>query len=362
MVAGGKTGGHLFPGIAVAEALKRRIPEAAIRFAGPGTRFELQALAPYGFEHTAIVSSGIKGKGILEKLKALARVPVSLVQAAWIVGRFRPDLVLGVGGYSSGPVVLAARLMGVKTAIQEQNSVPGITNRILSRIVHAIFTGFQETRGFPLDGRVVWTGNPVRRSLGSHGDGAGSEAGGGSGRFTVLVTGGSQGASSINRAVIEALPLLKDPGAFRFIHQTGDADEATVSLAYRSHGMEAVVRPFFQEMPALLAGADLVVCRAGAGTLAEITTSGRPSILVPYPHAADDHQRFNALALVDRGAAVMIEDRNLSGASLKQALETLKNDGEALATMAARSRELGMPAAAEVIADHCLALVMKRGN
>ncbi|MFH1156979.1 MAG: undecaprenyldiphospho-muramoylpentapeptide beta-N-acetylglucosaminyltransferase [Pseudomonadota bacterium] len=360
LIAGGKTGGHLFPGIAVAEAVKNLDPHAAILFVGTGSRFEIDALEPYGFDHSAIVSSGIKGKGILEKLKALASVPVSLVQAAWIIRGFRPDVVLGVGGYSSGPVVLTARLMGIKTALQEQNAIPGITNRILAHMVHTIFTAFEETSGFPVGGKVAWVGNPVRRVPVR--TGIDLESVREPGEFTVLITGGSQGASSINRAVLEAISMLDNPQGFRFIHQTGKMDEESVALAYEALGLRARVKAFFQDMPRIQEQADLVICRAGAGTLSEITAKGKPSILIPFPYAADDHQRFNAMALVDQGAAVMILDRDLNGKILKQTLETLKNDPERLAAMAANAGRLSMPRAAETIASRCLDMGTCKGN
>jgi UDP-N-acetylglucosamine--N-acetylmuramyl-(pentapeptide) pyrophosphoryl-undecaprenol N-acetylglucosamine transferase len=360
MIAGGKTGGHLFPGIAVAQALLGMEPGAAVFFVGTGSAFETETLERYGFDHAAIVSSGIKGKGILGKITAAARIPVSLFQAGWLVRKFRPDLVLGVGGYSSGPVVLAARLLGIRTAIQEQNALPGVTNRILARFVHAIFTGFRETRGFPPEAAVEWVGNPVRIPEGGREPVSGEGAP--RGRFTVLVTGGSQGASSINRALVEALGLLESPGSYRFLHQTGVRDRETVALAYEALGLEATVRAFFHDLPVLQEQADLIVCRAGAGTLAEITAKGKPSVLVPYPFAADDHQRFNAMALEDKGAAVMILDRDLSGSVLARTLEDLRKDPARLAAMAAKAGALGMPGAAETIARRCLALGRPGGN
>ncbi|MFO7750618.1 MAG: undecaprenyldiphospho-muramoylpentapeptide beta-N-acetylglucosaminyltransferase [Desulfobacteraceae bacterium] len=368
LIAGGKTGGHLFPGIAIARALQRREVNTRILFVGTGEAFEVAALEREGFCHEAIASYGIKGKRLVEKLASLAQVPLSVAQAAKIIGRFSPDMVIGVGGYSSGPVVLAARLLNRKTAIHEQNTIPGITNRILSRFVHTVFTSFQNTRGLAGGKRVVCTGNPIRKRADAAGPGAVPEAlpeASKEGRdfFTLLVTGGSQGASSINKAVVTAVQQMARSDKELFvIHQTGERDEKTVHRAYQAMGIKAVVKEFFHDMPAQQARADLIICRAGAGTLAEITALGKPSILVPYPHAADDHQRFNAVALADHGAAVMILDRDLSGNSMAEAIFSLKNNPQRLALMAEAAQRSAKPGADETIAEIIMAMAGFNGE
>lgn len=394
IIAGGKTGGHLFPGIATAQALGDRfealgdrfkicplntlntricplstVPAQALAstvqtlFVGTNTPFEKQTLAAYGFNHVAISSRGIKGKGLWEKLSAMARIPFSIFQAARIITSFKPDLVLGVGGYSSGPVLMAARLLGKLTAIQEQNAIPGITNRILSRIVHKIFISFKETKGFPLGADTIHTGNPIRKiSLApetlaqNQGTDFKSVP---FNSFTLLITGGSQGATSINKAVVAAMELLDDPSAYTVIHQTGMNDRDWVANRYTKIHLNATARAFFHDMPELQKRADLIICRAGAGTLSEITALGKPAILVPYPHAADDHQRYNAMALAQRGAAMMILDHELNGKVLGECIEQLRKNPEELKKMAQKAKKIGMPLARDTVAREIIHLISK---
>lgn len=358
VIAGGKTGGHLFPGIAVAQALQQMRPETRILFVGTDSAFETDTLIRYGFDHRAITITGIKGKSIFSKLASLARIPLSLIQTVRILRRNRPDLALGVGGYASGPVVLAARFSGIPTAIQEQNTIPGITNRLLSPWVQRVFTGFPDTRGLSGRPTALCTGNPIRKGLPSdiriptpiaerpH-------------RFTLLVTGGSQGASRMNQAMTEAVAAMPDPGAYRIIHQTGSHDEAAIRARYRSMDAPVTARAFFHDMQELFKTADLILCRAGAGTLSEITALGKPAILVPFPHAADDHQTHNALTLVRRGAAEMIPDAELEGRRLLDAIERYRRQPEILEKMASASRSMGTPRAAETIAREILNLILK---
>ncbi len=362
IIAGGKTGGHLFPGIAIAQAFLTAAPGTRILFVGTGEVFETTTLDRYGFDHTAISISGIKGKGLWGKLSTALRLPVSLIQSFIIVRRFKPDLVMGVGGYASGPVVLVARLLNILTAIQEQNTIPGITNRILSRICHVVFTSFASTRGLSKNAVVHHTGNPVRQSsIQSSGPGP-SDSGQASGRFNLLVTGGSQGARSLNQAMVGAMVLLKEPAAVRLVHQTGKADATEVADAYQALGVDAVARAFFDDLPQRMAAADLIVSRAGAGTISEITHLGKPSILVPYPHAADDHQRFNAQAVQDQGGAILILDRNLTPERLKTAIEGLQNNPERRRSMGRAAKAMAFLDPARAIVDICLSMAEKKGN
>ncbi len=385
IIAGGKTGGHLFPGIAVAQAVLQINPNAEILFVGTGAPFETLTLKRYGFAHERITSAGIKGKGIIEKIKALVQIPISIIQAVKIVMYFKPDMVLGVGGFSSGPVVVAARLCGVKTAIHEQNSIAGITNRILEHFVDIIFTSFKETKRLTQNGKMVHTGNPIRKNeMGSliisdnykkdHNEsesqnnpenGGEDNSDGNIRKFTILVTGGSQGARSINTAFLEALKLIEYPEKYRIIHQTGATDEQRVLLEYQKMAQvpdlgisdkydNISAGAFFNDMPQIQVSADLIICRAGAGTISEITAIGKPSLLVPYPHAADDHQTFNAKTLADNGAAWMVPDSLLSGEILKEKIEFGYSHPEQLSQMAQRAKELGSPFAGDMIASICV--------
>jgi UDP-N-acetylglucosamine--N-acetylmuramyl-(pentapeptide) pyrophosphoryl-undecaprenol N-acetylglucosamine transferase len=270
--------------------------------------------------------------------------------------RRRPDLVIGVGGYASGPAVLAARTLGVKTMILEQNHFPGATNRWLAPRVDAVCVPSEAARR-RLGGRGVVTGNPVREAFTRIGPPPGGR------ELSLLVFGGSRGARSINRAMVEALPQLAamQPPP-RIVHQTGPEEVEAVRAAYAAlpARMQAEVAAFLDDMPRRLAEADLVVARAGATSLAELAAAGRPALLIPYPHAADDHQRLNAEAVAEAGAAVWILDRELTGARLSAAVAELAGDPDRRRRMAASARALARPDAAARIAD--VALELLRGG
>jgi UDP-N-acetylglucosamine--N-acetylmuramyl-(pentapeptide) pyrophosphoryl-undecaprenol N-acetylglucosamine transferase len=371
IIAGGKTGGHLFPGIAVAQAVQGMCRDAETVFVGTNAPFEIQTLEAYGFEHRAITSRPVKGGSMISKAFSGAVLLVSLIQALIIMKTVKPDFVLGVGGFSSFAVVLAAWTLRIPTAIQEQNAFPGLTNRMLSRFAGVIFTSFKETKGLTLNPKVKFTGNPVRRT----GPGTSPETIKSTklktetlkteppgprdldldhfhpNRFTLLVTGGSQGAASINTAFMDALKLMDSLDRFNIIHQTGKEAEDRIQEEYRSLNIKATARAFFHNMPHLQDMADLVITRAGAGAVSELCIKGLPAILVPFPHAADDHQTFNARALVDQGACVMIRDLDLTGPVLKQAMEELINNKGKRDSMAEQMRALAMPGADRTIAE-----------
>jgi len=354
IIAGGKTGGHLFPGIAVAQALERINPDVNVLFVGTTAPFETQTLERYGYSHKAIYSKPIKGGSLFSKGFSIGIIFISLIQSMIIMMRFRPDFVLGVGGFSSFGIVLAAWVFRIPTAIQEQNAFPGLTNRLLSRFAKTIFTSFKETKGFAHNPKVNYVGNPVRKT-----DRVGSEDNldlnhFDPNRFTLLVTGGSQGASSINTAFMNALELMTDTGKFNIIHQTGMNDESIVMHQYNRLKINATTKAFFHNMPQLQDRADLAITRAGAGTISELCIKGLPAILVPFPHAADDHQTFNAKALEDQGAAIMIKDSELTGQTLKEKIESLIENKKGLCHMAQMSRQMAMPDADEKIANHIL--------
>lgn len=353
-IAGGGTGGHLFPGVAIAEEFRRRDRNSNVLFIGTKRGLEARVLPPIGFDLATLDVEGVKGRGLVRSVAALAKIPRSLLQSRRIIGRFAPDVVIGVGGYASGPAVLAAHFMGLPTAIAEQNAIPGETNRILGRFADRIFVSFPETaRRFRPD-RVRVTGNPIRAAI-AGGEQRSRKPGE---PFTVLVFGGSQGAHRINLAVLEALPHLADMRErLRIIHQTGKDDLEMVRKGYGDRSMGAEVLPFITDMASAYGKADLLVCRAGATSIAEITASGKAAIFIPFPHAVNDHQTKNAELLVNRGAAEMIPERDLSGESLSGVIRRLAGNPAAVEDMGRKAGELGSARAAADIVDECVALV-----
>ena len=356
LIAGGKTGGHLFPGIAVAQALKVANPQAEILFVGTDAPFELNTLKQYGFDHRTITAKPIKGGSLFSKLKSISVILVSLVQSLTILIRFKPDFVLGVGGFSSFAVVVAAWFLRIPRAIQEQNSIPGITNRLLARFADTIFTSFKTTRGMDHNPKTRYVGNPMRRGPVTQTKSV-LEADTCANDFTILVTGGSQGAASINQAFIEAIKLM-DPlnhlDRIHIIHQTGLAQERQIRQAYGKLKVRSTVQAFFHDMPAIQSTASLVITRAGAGTLSELSAKGVPAILVPFPHAADDHQTFNAKIMADKGAAILIADKDLTGVLLKESIQNLMAAPEKLKKMGMAFKQLAMPDADKIIATAIL--------
>lgn len=361
IITGGKTGGHLFPGIATAMAIRSISPGAGILFAGTDAPFEIKTLKMYGFDHRSIYSKPVKGKHLFGKLFSLGVILISLLQSIILIRQFKPDFVLGVGGFSSFAVVVAARIMGVPCAIQEQNAFPGLTNRRLAPFAGTIFTSFKETRGWAGHPKVRYVGNPVRQTST---DLAGEEHDfetDGNGRITVLVTGGSQGASSINTAFPDALSLMEKRDSMRIIHQTGEKDMELIRKRYADMGVKAWVKAFFHNMPQIQEMADLAITRAGAGIISELCVRGLPAILVPFPFAADDHQTHNARSLEKEGAAILIKDSDLNGQTLKTALESLIFDKHRLEEMSAKLKALATPDAALKIANHILSAKKTKG-
>jgi UDP-N-acetylglucosamine--N-acetylmuramyl-(pentapeptide) pyrophosphoryl-undecaprenol N-acetylglucosamine transferase len=349
--AGGGTGGHLYPALAVADVLRARRPDLAIRFVGARRGIETRLVPAAGYPLLALPLSGLKGAGPLARVAAAASAAWGVARcAAWMLAS-RPSVVVGVGGYASGPAVVAAKLLGVKTMVMEQNHFPGATNRALAPRVDVVCVPSEAARE-RLGGRGIVTGNPVRAAFASIGAPPGAV------RASLLVFGGSRGARTINRAVVEALPRLAalSPPP-RVVHQTGDDAVDSVREAYAAHpALDGEVRAFLDDMPHRVAEADLVVCRAGATTLAELAAAGRPAILVPFPHAADDHQRHNAEAVASAGAAIVILDREADGSTIAGAVATLAADPARRSAMAAAARSLAKPDAAERIAHLVLGL------
>jgi UDP-N-acetylglucosamine--N-acetylmuramyl-(pentapeptide) pyrophosphoryl-undecaprenol N-acetylglucosamine transferase len=362
IIAGGGTGGHLFPGVALAEELRSRDPDAAVRFVGTARGIEARVLPGLGWELVLIEVSGLKTVGALGALRGLVRLPRALLQARRVVREFGPDVVVGVGGYASGPVVLMARLMGVRTAILEQNSLPGLANKILGRFVHAVFLAFAETRRFFKADKILMTGNPIRRDIRLALEAAGratsdaSSTSGSASPLRLFVFGGSQGAAALNLLVADAAGLLAARGiAVDIVHQTGDAHLDATAARYQAAGAAADLRPFIADMAAEYRRADLVIARAGATTVAELGVVGCPAILVPYPFAADNHQEVNAREMAEAGAALMFRQDELSAEKLADAVAALAADRERLAGMGSTMKALGKPLAAAEILDWCSA-------
>ncbi|MDD2898084.1 MAG: undecaprenyldiphospho-muramoylpentapeptide beta-N-acetylglucosaminyltransferase [Desulfuromonadaceae bacterium] len=359
IIAGGGTGGHLFPGIAVAEEFLSRDPANEVLFVGTERGIEASAVPAAGHRLELISAAGIRGKGSLSQLKGATMMVYGYAQSRKILKSFRPDIVLGVGGYASLPMVLAARGMAIPRFVHEQNAIPGLTNRLLARFANKVFVTLEESaRYFPAV-KTQLTGNPLRRqildvvkaiSLSHPPVGARSDN-----SFRLFVFGGSQGAHAINTAVIQALPLLQSSRCnVSFTHQTGEKDYAEVSEAYRQAGVEARVSAFISDMASEYAAADLIICRAGATTIAEITACGKACLFIPFPYAVDDHQRRNAEALLKKDACFMMLEQELSGTSLAESIITLANDPDLVQRTGEAALSLARLDPAKIIVDEML--------
>ena len=353
VITGGGTGGHLFPGIAVAEAVMAARPGSEVLFIGTDRQVDNQVLGQRLFQTATLKCQGLKGKSISAALAALIQLPPALFKAMSVLRKFKPDLVMGVGGYVTGPVVLAARLLAIPSCVHEQNSVPGLANKLLGRFADRVFLSIPGSETFFPAGRTVLTGNPVRREiLDSYGrqekkDGP-----------LLLVMGGSQGAHRLNSLVVEGLcnAVKELPPGFRVIHQTGRLDEAGVAEQYKAAGIAAEARAFIDDMAAVYRQADLVVSRAGATSLAELCVMGKPAILIPFPYAADNHQEHNAMMVVDSGGAIMHREAELESSRLAaDILRIIKDPGE-LKRMGEGARQVSFPGASDRIVQECLGL------
>ena len=356
LIAGGGTGGHLYPGIAVARELMAQRPDARVVFAGTAAGIESRVVPREGFPLELIRSAGLKGKSAAARMRGAALLPLSALDAWRVLSKCRPAVAVGVGGYSSGPLVGLAALRGIPTLLMEQNAMPGVTNRMLARVVDAAAVTFETSLTF-FGAKGFVTGNPVRAEFFAAGADAEQAVSKPSGPVRVLVFGGSQGAHAINMAMVGAAPHLRDSGLrLAITHQTGERDLEMVRDGYRRAGIEARVEPFLYAMHTEMRDADLVVCRAGATTLAELTAAGRPSVLIPLPTATDDHQRKNAHALRAAGAARLLDQRELSGERLSAEIAALASAPDARRQMAAAARALARPDAARAIVTRILEL------
>lgn len=361
VIAGGGTGGHLYPGIAVAREVLARNPAAKVSFVGTERGIERRAVPQAGFELDCIRSAGLKGKSWWTRLQGAALVPVSLMDGWRVLSRRKPQVVVGVGGYSSGPVVLVASLRRLPTIVLEQNAVPGLTNRLLARWVRAAAVAYESTLSY-FGGKGFVSGNPVRPEFVARAAvPVGVDVGAVPAR-RVLVMGGSQGAHAMNRAMAEAAPVLaRLTPPLDLVHQTGERDLGMVRDAYAKAGLEARTEAFIESIAPDMDAADLVVCRAGATTLAELAAVGRPAVLVPFAAATDDHQRRNAAVLEAAGAATVVDERGLSGDVLAATVTALLDDASRLKAMGAAMRGFARPDAAARIVDRLEVMVGRHG-
>jgi UDP-N-acetylglucosamine--N-acetylmuramyl-(pentapeptide) pyrophosphoryl-undecaprenol N-acetylglucosamine transferase len=344
LIAAGGTGGHIFPGLAVAEEMTARLPGVRVEFVGSS--------APLGLERRIVPRAGLRlhllpvfplnTASIAARLRGLVMLPIGIFKALVLLLRSRPSAVLGIGGYASGPLVLMASLLRIPTALLEPNAIPGFTNRLLKPFVRQAFCAFEST--LPRFGdKAVLTGNPVRSSFKALPPRHHQPP------LQLLCFGGSQGSKILSEALVKALPSLPGEASLRIVHQTGPTQlEATLG-AYRAAGRKAEIVPFIDNMSEAFANADLVLCRAGATTIAELTVAGKAAILVPLRSAADDHQTWNAKALVAEGAAVMIAEADLG--TLGRTVTDLVADPEKVRAIENRARSLGKPEAAARVAE-----------
>jgi UDP-N-acetylglucosamine--N-acetylmuramyl-(pentapeptide) pyrophosphoryl-undecaprenol N-acetylglucosamine transferase len=355
LIAGGGTGGHLYPGLAVAHEFVRRVPDATVTFVGTARGLEATAVPRAGFALDVIRSAGLKGKSVGARLRGLALLPVSAGDAWAVISRRQPSLVLGVGGYSAGPVVLLAAWRRVPTLVLEQNAIPGLTNRLLARWVDGAAVNYDETLSY-FRGKGFVAGNPVRPEF----LGRPAVPRAADGRRRLLVLGGSQGAHAINVAMLGAAGTVTRGGQVDLVHQTGTRDLEMVRAAYGRQGVTARVEAFLDPVADAMSAADVVLCRAGATTLAELAVLGRPAVLVPLPTAADDHQRRNAEVLSASGAAVVLDEPGLTPDRLATTVTGLLGEPERLGAMGEAMRRFARPAAAATVVDRALALVATR--
>jgi UDP-N-acetylglucosamine--N-acetylmuramyl-(pentapeptide) pyrophosphoryl-undecaprenol N-acetylglucosamine transferase len=362
IIAGGGTGGHLFPGMAVAEEFLARDPSNEVLFVGTEHGIEARAVPAAGYRIELITAAGIRGKGLFSQIKGAGMMLYGYALSRKILKTFQPDMVLGVGGYASLPMVLAAKGMQTPRYIHEQNAIPGMTNKLLARFADRVFITLEESATFFPKEKTLLTGNPLRRQIlnmvatQNPPTIPALEKGGSEQRiFRLFVFGGSQGAHAINTAMIDALPRLADlSDRLEICHQTGDKDCAEVRAAYGKSGIPSTVQPFISDMAAEYRTADLIICRAGATTIAEVTACGKACLFIPFPHAVDDHQRRNAEALLKKQACFMLLERELSHERLAAMIRELMNDPGTVKKTGEAAFSLARLDAAQIIVDEMI--------
>jgi UDP-N-acetylglucosamine--N-acetylmuramyl-(pentapeptide) pyrophosphoryl-undecaprenol N-acetylglucosamine transferase len=359
IIAGGGTGGHLFPGLAVAEEFRNRDAQTEVIFVGTEFGIEARVVPREGYPIRFLRAEGLVGKSVFKKIRAMVKVLFSIVDSYRIIRTVSPDIVIGVGGYASGAIMLVAFLMSMPAMILEQNSIPGLTNKILGRFINNVCITYQESMSFFQNSKTFLTGNPVRMQvLKGSVESAYKLFSLEKGLFTVFTFGGSSGARSINRTMVDALNYMPDlRDKIQFLHQTGLNDYETTRDAYRKAGFKGTITPFIYQMGEAYAVADIVISRAGATTLAELTALGKPAILVPYPYAAGNHQELNARKLLEMGAAKMMLDRELKGEALAENIRELYMNETMRADMQRNSRAVGRPEACAKVVDIAMSLM-----
>jgi len=365
IISGGGTGGHIYPAVTIAKTIAAMTTPCEILFVGTQEGLEADLVPKEGFAFEAVNVRGFERRLSWSSVQTVFKTMTGLGQSWKIIRRFRPDIVIGTGGYVCGPVLLMASLMGIPTMIQEQNVIPGVTNRILARFVRKVAVGYPEAKEFfgkQMD-KVVATGNPIRPEVIAASRSEGVKALGlKDDRLTLLVVGGSRGARSINQAMMEVYRHFGGNNDIQILHVTGQNEYNNIVSLMLESGIDRAIAgnitiaPYLYDMPQALAAADLAIFRAGAIGLAELTVRGIPAILIPYPYAAANHQEFNARILEEAGAAVVILDAELTGSLLVDELEKLLSDRERLQRMAEASKKMGHPDAAAAIAKMAIAL------
>lgn len=364
ILSGGGTGGHIYPALTIADAIKKEYPDAEIFFVGTKEGLEKNIIPRYGYDLKFIEVAGFKRSLSFDTLKSFFKLFAGLADAYKIIANTKPDLVIGTGGYVCGPICFMAAMSGIPACIQEQNAMPGVTNKILAHFVKKVFLGYEEGRKyFSGSSEKIYTGNPIRAEILQHEKQAAlAELGLDKNKKTILVSGGSRGARSINKAMLEAELKLSGRDDVQILHATGDINYEDYMKEINSKGgvkENIIIKPYLHNMPVALAAADLAVFRAGAIGLAELMACGIPSILIPYPYATANHQEHNARAVEGNGAAKVILDRDLTGEKILALIEELLNNTEELQAMQEAAKALGKPEAADVIAKSALTLVKK---
>lgn len=364
IISGGGTGGHIFPAVSIANEIRAKIPEAKILFVGAEGRMEMQRVPAAGYPIKGLPIAGFDRKNILKNIPVLFKIMKSRAMAKEIIREFRPDVVVGVGGYASGPTLNMAESLGIPTLIQEQNSYAGVTNKLLSKKAKKICVAYDGMdRFFPAD-KILFTGNPVRQNLldsNIHKSDSIREFGLIPGKRTILIVGGSLGARTINESILGNLPLIKQQNNIQFIWQTGKYYSQTIQEELKRRGCpdNLVVLDFISDMRQAYSAADLVISRAGAGSISEFCLLGKPVILVPSPNVAEDHQTKNALALVQKDAALYVTDNDARRALLPLAVNTV-TDLAKLENLSRNILQLARPNAASDIADEVIKLAKKK--
>lgn len=346
IIAGGGTGGHIFPAISIAEEILDRNSRNEVLFVGTERGLESKIVPEKGYRIEYITSGGIIGKNPFEQIQGIINAFRGVINSIKILKEFKPDVVIGVGGYASGPTVLSASLSLIPTVVCEQNSIPGFTNRILSKFVKRVFITFENSKKYFPEKKTYLTGNPIRKCFSSGENKTDRE----NGKINIFVLGGSQGSNKLNRNIPECFSRINE-SRISITHQTGEKDFDKVSEAYQKSGIDAKVFKFINNIKEVYEKTDLIICRAGAGTISEITAIGIPAILVPFSFAAHDHQLLNAMYMEKKGAAVIVEENSLTHQSIAKALNRILKNGR-IKEMSENSRSLGKPQAAKDIVNH----------